>query len=184
ALGRSRVGVENNPIPSGDHVDDIPAKGRNRMGRGRDGGYDAKRRVLLQGNSVVAAAAIRAEPFHTGDELDDFELLDLVIEPANLRFLQFDSPPLDSVGVSHRLYDFYDVRAGGDTFLSQLKKAGMRGRAGFAGVLEDAVLAGAPGMAIAAAAGFFSGRGGRRGNLAKAAEHFRNDVADESFVNG
>ena len=137
---------------------------------------------------MVATAAIRMQPFHAGDKLDDFEFLDLVIESANLRFLQLDLPPLDRLRVSHRLADFNDLCAGGDAFLSQLKKAGVGGGASFIGFLEDAEFAAADAAAtdlsVAAAARFLRRGRGWGGRLAKTAKDFRDDVADQSFING
>jgi hypothetical protein len=54
--------------------------------------------VLLHGDAVVAAHAVGLDPLDPGHELHDLELLDLVLEPADLRLLELEPAPLDGVG--------------------------------------------------------------------------------------
>src|SRR6266699_232137 len=160
------------------------------MGRRSYGANDSKRSIFFQRNPVIAAAAIGMQPFHAGDELDNLQLLDLVVEPANLRLGQFSTAPFGGIGVAHRLDDFDNFDTRGDALLLELQVSAMCRLAGFVGVLENSEFA----ATGAAAAGSFvaataRGRGDRRGGWlgrrigAKAAQDFADDISNESFVN-
>ena len=107
----------------------------------RDRADDAEGRVFLERDAVIAAARIGPEPLHAGDELDDLELLDLVVEPADLRLVEFELAPHFRVGLGHRLDDLDDLNARGDAALLKLEEGLVRGGAGFVGIGEHAELA-------------------------------------------
>src|ERR1043166_849591 len=141
AFRGGRMSVEDDAVASRDDVNYVTAQRRYGMSRGRDSRNDTKGSVFLERYAVVATASVRAQPFNAGHKLDDLQLLDLMIEPPNFRFFQFNAAPLDSVRISHRFYDLDDFLAGGDTLLLQLQKAGVRGGASLVGLLEDTVFA-------------------------------------------
>ena len=60
------------------------------MRAGRHRADNAKGRVFFQRDAVIAAAAIRPEPVHAGNKLDDLEFRNLVVKPADFRFVQFE----------------------------------------------------------------------------------------------
>jgi hypothetical protein len=66
---------------------------------------------------MIAAAPFWTEPFHTGHELNYFQLLDFVVQAPDFRLFQFDSPPFIGIGLSQRFNDFNDPRARLDAFL-------------------------------------------------------------------
>ena len=86
----------------------------------RDCANDTERRVFFQRNAVVAAARVGAEPVHPWHQFDQTQLGDLVVETADLGFFKFNLAPLLGVLLSHRLDDFLNLAAGGDTFFLQL----------------------------------------------------------------
>ena len=90
------------------------------MRAGRDRANDAEGSVFFQRYAVIAAARVGAEPVHTGHELDQSELGDFVIEAANLGFFKFNLAPLLGILLGHRLDDFLNLAAGGDTFFLQV----------------------------------------------------------------
>ena len=93
--------------------------------------HDAERRVFLQRDAVIAAAGVGSQPFHARHELDDLELLDLVIEPADLRLVEFEFAPRLGVCLGQRLDDLFDLAARGDALFLQLQERFLRGGAGF-----------------------------------------------------
>ena len=103
AFRGGRMRVEDHRVAGGDDVDDVAAQRRDGMRGRRDRADDAEGRVLLQRDAVVAAAAVGMQPLDAGHELDDLQLLDLVIEPADLRLLQLDAAPLGGVRLRHGL---------------------------------------------------------------------------------
>jgi hypothetical protein len=104
-----RMRVENHGVAGRHHVDDVAAERGNGMGRGRDRADDAKRRVFLQRDAVIAAAAVGPEPFDAGNVLDDLQLFDFVIEPADFRFLQFNAAPFGGIGLGQCLDNVDDL---------------------------------------------------------------------------
>ena len=108
------------------------------MRAGRDRTDHAKRRVFLQRDAVIAAAGVGPEPVHPGNELDDFELLDFVIEPADFRLFKFKPAPSLGVFLGERLDDFLNLAAGGDAFFLQLQIRLLRRGAGFVGIGKNA----------------------------------------------
>src|SRR5207249_8834174 len=105
ATGGGRVCVKHDRIPRRDDVHNISAEGGNRMGRRGDGGDDAKGRVFLEGDAVIAAAAVGPEPIDARHQFDDFELFYFVIEPADFCFLEFVAAPRFGVIVGERFDD-------------------------------------------------------------------------------
>ena len=114
AAGR-RVGVEHDRVAGGNDVDDVAGQGRDRVGRGCHRTDDTERRELLKRDAVITAAPVRPQPLDTRHVTDDLKLLDLVIESANLRFLQLDAAPLFVVVLAKALDDFDDSAACLDT---------------------------------------------------------------------
>ena len=194
AAGGAGVGVENDGVAGGGDVDDVAAEGGDGMGARGDGSDDAERGVFLEGDAMVAAAGIGAEPVHAGDELDDLELGDLVIEAADLGFVEFDLAPGFGILFGEGFDDLLDFAAGGDAFLLELEEGFLGGGAGFLGGGVDAELAAqgdiGGGGFFGAAAAIGGGRGGggagggrsRRGGASEAAEDFGHHVTDQSFV--
>ena len=90
------------------------------MRAGRHRTDDAEWRVFLQRDAVIAAAAIRPEPVHAGNELDDLEFRDFVIEPADFRLVEFELAPGLGVLFGKRLDDFLNLTPGGDAFFLKL----------------------------------------------------------------
>ncbi len=99
--------VEDDRVAGGHDVHDVAAERWDRVGRGRDRADDAEGCIFFQRDAVIAAQAIGVQPFHARDQFDDFQLLDLMIEPANPGFLQLQPAPLDGISVSHRFDDFH-----------------------------------------------------------------------------
>src|ERR1041385_5599660 len=144
---------------------------------------------------MIPAAAVRSDPFHTRHQLDDFQLFNFVIEPADLRFLEVDPAPLIRVGLGQSFDDLNDFGASRHALFLQTKKSLMRRSTGLAGILEHAMppLAEAASghVTISAAAAVFL-RHRSRGIprcaaacfLAKAAKNFRDHIADQSFIYG
>ena len=186
ATRRARMRVEHDGISRRADVHDVAAQCRNRMRARRDRAHDAEGRVFLQRDAVIAAAGVGPEPFHAGDELDNLQLLDLVIEPANLRLVEFEFAPHFRVGLRHRLDDLDDLHARRDAGLLELQEGFLRGGAGFIGVgvhAELAACSGRGGVALAIAAAVCL-RGGSRGGsfrgrrATEAAQHFTDDVSN------
>src|ERR1051326_1351853 len=114
------MGVEDDCVSGGDNVYDVSAESRNGMRRGRDRGDDAEGGILLEHDSVVAAAPVRVQPFYARDELDDLKLLDLMIQPPNLRFFQFNAAPFGRIRIGHRFDDFDNLHPSSYSLLFQL----------------------------------------------------------------
>src|SRR5262245_40643064 len=133
------------------------------------------------------------QPFNSGNQLDDFQFFDLVVEPANLRFLQFNPAPFCRIRVGQRLDNLHNLRACSHSLLLQLKKSVLCRGAGLIRILEYTVLptadASAADVTVSAPATFLGGRA-RCANLyvaaglAKASKHLRNYITDQSFING
>ena len=120
AFGRARMRIEHDRIPGGGNVHDVAAHRGNRMRAGRHRTDNAERRVFLQRDAVIAAAGIRPEPVHAGNELDDLEFRDFVVEPADFRLVEFELAPGLGVLFGERLDDFLNLAAGGDTLFFKL----------------------------------------------------------------
>ena len=152
------------------------------MRGGRDCADNPERRVFFESDAVIATQRGRVQPLHPGDELNNLELLDFVIEAANLGFFQFDAPPLTRVGISHGFDDVNDLSARLDAFLLQLRECVRCGSASLGGVIEDAeVFAGAVAL-VTAAVGFAVAGGwtrcGSRRASAETAQNFLHHVPD------
>ena len=141
ALGRARMRVEHHRIAGGGNVDNVAAQGGNGMRAGGDAPHHAKRRVFFQGDAVVAAAGVGAQPVHAGHQLDQAQLGDLVIQPADLRFVIFQFAPRLGVLFRQRLDDLLDLAPGGDALLAQLQKGFLRRGTGFVRILKHAEFA-------------------------------------------
>ena len=134
ASRRAGMRVEHHGVAGGDDVDDVAAQRGNRMRAGRDRANDAERRVFLQRDAVIAAAPVRPQPVHAGNELDDLQLLDLVVEPADLGFVEFDPAPRLGVFLGQGLDDSSILRR--RPCLLPIFKNRCGRRAGFVGILE------------------------------------------------
>ena len=62
------------------------------MGDGGDGSDHSERCVLGHGQAPVTRKRVTAEKLGAGNQLDDLQLLDLVIEPADAGFFEFGPP--------------------------------------------------------------------------------------------
>src|SRR5579862_774233 len=152
----------------------------------RDGRDDAEWRVFLQRDAMITAATVRIEPLDTRDELDDFELLDFVVEAADFGFVQLDLAPRLGVGFGHGLDDLNDLGASGYAAFAELQKTFVRGGASFVGILKHAVFATAQARANTSAANAgsgvaaaicFGGRGtGRADGTVQTAQYFSHHV--------
>src|SRR5439155_14904347 len=136
AFTGSRMRIEDNASPGGDNINDIPAQRRDRMRRWRDCADHPEGRVLFECNPVIAAAAIRMQPLDSGHQLNNFQLFNLMVEPANLRFFEFQASPLRGVGVANRLDEVDDFGASGDALLLKLQISSARRVTSLIGVLE------------------------------------------------
>ena len=156
--------VEHDGISGGADVDDVAAERGNRVRAGRDRTDDTKGRIFFERDTVIAAARVGAEPVHTGHQLNQAQLGDLVIEAADLGFFKFNFAPLLGILLGHRLDDFLNLAAGSNAFFLQLQKRFLRGFASFFRRCEHAELAAqrgrGGGFLGAAAAGFRLPRGG------------------------
>jgi hypothetical protein len=171
------VRVEDDRITGGDDVDDVAGEGGDGVRHRQDGRDDAEGGVLLEGDAVVAAAGVGVEPLDAGDELHDLELLDLVVEAADLGLGELELAPLGGVLGGEGLDDLDNLGAGGDALLGELLLGDGGGGAGGGGVLEDA----------GAARGRDDGGAGAGGYGTVAAEGFDDlldDAADERLIDG
>ena len=69
---------------------------------------------------MITAASLRTQPIHTGYELDQPQLGDLVRQAADLGLFKFNLAPRLGVALGHRLDDLLNLAAGDDAFLLQL----------------------------------------------------------------
>ena len=122
APGGARMRVEHYRVARSADVYDVAGQGGNGMRAGRDRANHAEGRVFLQCDAVIAAAGVGPEPFNAGDELDDLQLGDLVVQPANLCLVELQFAPSLRVGGGHRLDDVDDLHARGDARLLQLQE--------------------------------------------------------------
>ncbi len=174
--------VEHHGIAGRHDVDDIAGQSRDRVCRRGHRADHAERGVLLERDSVVAATAVRAEPLDSRHVTDDVQLLDLVIETANLGFLQLDATPFIGVGLAHALDDLDDFAPGLDALFAQLEERPGRSVAGIIRILEHTkVLAAAFATATAGALVFAGRRSG--GSIAtQPPEDVLDHVADQCFI--
>ncbi len=54
---------------------------------------NAEGRVFFERDAVIAAVAVGVKPIDAGNEIDDLQFFDLMIEPADLRLIQFQFAP-------------------------------------------------------------------------------------------
>ena len=91
------MGVENDAVARGHDIHDVAAERRNRVRRRRDRRDHPERRVFLERDAVIAAAPIRTNPFDARHQFDDLQLFDLVVQPPDFRFFQFELSPFHRV---------------------------------------------------------------------------------------
>src|SRR3954453_4812699 len=101
--------VENHRVASRDNVYNVTAQGRNGMSAGSNCAYYTKWREFLERNSMVTAASQGSQPIHAWHELNNLQLLDLVIQPANLRFLELNAAPFFRILVGKSLNDLLNL---------------------------------------------------------------------------
>src|SRR2546430_1854655 len=109
------------------------------MRRRRDCCDDTEWRVFFEHYSIVAAPPVWMEPLNTGNEFDDLQLFNFVVESANLSLFQLDASPFIRIGFSHRFHDFDDFCSGSDSFLFQLQKSFVSCCACLIRILKDAM---------------------------------------------
>ncbi len=188
ATRRGGVRIENHCVAGRSDIHHIAAQRGDGMSARGDGADDAEGCVFLEGDTVVPAVAVGPEPIHAGNKFDDLELLDLMVEPADFRFLKFESAPLGRVRVGEGLDDFFNLPARGDAFLLQLEEGFLRGSASFVGVLKHAKLAAQSGtgagvcLAVATTRWLSGRRRGRRRfrcrRATETAQHFAYNITD------
>ena len=96
----TRMRVHNERVSARDHVDHVARQRRQRMRHRSDRTDDPERRVLGDAQPVIATHRVSPHELNTRDELDDLELLDLVIEPSDLRLLEFERAEFLSLRVA------------------------------------------------------------------------------------
>ena len=83
------VRIADQGVAGGEHVDGVAGQRRQRVRHRRDDADDAERGVFLQRDAVLAAERVGAQELDAGDAVgDDLQLLDLVLQPADLGFFQ------------------------------------------------------------------------------------------------
>ena len=187
AAGR-RMRVEHHRVAGGDDVDNVAGQGRDRVGRGCHRTDDAERCELLKRDAVITAATVRPQPLDTRHIAYNLKLLDLVIEPAYLRFLQLDAAPLFIVVLAKALDDFDNSAACLDTLPAQLLKRLGRGITRLVGGLENAKIPANTVLGLATTRSVVVGRRGRRHwsnnrrAATQAAKDVLNHVANQCFI--
>ena len=143
------------------------------MGNRRDRADDSERRVIREGQPTVAGVVVGPEVFDARHARDGVtELADLVIEPANLRFLELG--PTELLGLLDA--DLADAVHGLATIVErpgpERSKRGLGCRNGVVRRGKDAKVARRPrcGFAIA-----------QDSPVAHLGQHFLDDVADDVF---
>ena len=95
AIRARGMGVENDRVARGQHVDRVAGQRRQAVSDRRDRADDAERDVVGQGQPVVARIVVGAQVFDARDDGDGvLELGDLVVEPADLGLFQLEPPEL------------------------------------------------------------------------------------------
>ena len=137
------MGVEDDRVAGGDHVDDIAGEGGDRVGDGQDRADDAEGCVFLEGDAAIAAHGIRVEPLGAGDIFGDLEFGDLVIDAADFCFVHFEASPRLGIADGEAFHDFDHLRAACDAEFLELLVGVVGGVGGLIDAVEDAELAGA-----------------------------------------
>ncbi len=86
------------------------------MRGGRDRADDTERRVFLHRDAVIPAHAERVQEFDARNVALAEELFDLMIQPADLGFFEFDSAPFLGVRIAKVFDDLNHLLATGHTF--------------------------------------------------------------------
>ncbi|OQB89538.1 MAG: hypothetical protein BWX84_02369 [Verrucomicrobia bacterium ADurb.Bin118] len=183
--------VEHDCVARRRHADDIARHRGDGMCAGRHRTDDAERREFLQRDAVVAAQAVRIQELDARNVALTFELINLVIQPANFRFLQLQPAPLLRFRPTSLFDQFDHLLAARHAGIGQLQEGFLRGGAGFVGVRKHAERA-APGPGCrfrpkrATTGGDHRRRGRRRGRrpTTQPAQHFRHHITDQGFVHG
>ena len=84
-----RMRVEHDRIACRQHADDVAGQRGERMRHRSNGSDDAERSIFGDRQTVVTAHRVASERFDTGNQLDDLQLFNLMIQPADLGFFQF-----------------------------------------------------------------------------------------------
>src|SRR5262249_58241957 len=105
---------------------------------GRDSTDHSKRGVFLQSDPMISAMTVRPKPIYARDQLDDLELVDLMIKPADLGLFQLGPPPFLRVAVAQGFDDLLDLAARGHPLLLQQQKRFLGGHTSLAGVRKHA----------------------------------------------
>ncbi len=108
AVGAAGMGVGDERIARGDHVDRVGRQRRDAVRDRRDDADDAERGEFFQAQAVAAAGGVGLQKFDAGDEFEDLQLFDLVIEPADFGFLQLHRAPLAGVLFGDGLDQLHD----------------------------------------------------------------------------
>src|SRR6266851_7627127 len=88
--GAARMSVENHRVTSRHHGYSVAGQSRERMCHGGHCSNDAEGSIFRQRETVFAAASIGPQELNAGCSLaGDDQLLDLVLEPADLSFVHF-----------------------------------------------------------------------------------------------
>src|SRR5262245_57919105 len=98
--------IKNNSISGGHYVDNVAAERWDGMRGWRDRRHHSERSVFFERDAMIAAAPVRVQPFDPRHQLENLQLLNLVIQPPDLRLLQFNSAPFGRISFRQSLNNF------------------------------------------------------------------------------
>ncbi len=111
AVGPAGMGVGDERISRGDHVDGVGRQRGNAVRHRRNHADDTEGGEFFQAQAVGSAGSVGLQIFDAGHEFEDLELFDLVIEPADFRLGQLHRAPLAGVLFGDRLDQLHDAVA-------------------------------------------------------------------------
>src|SRR5580704_7544709 len=164
--------VEDDRVARSNHAHYVAGQCRQRVGDGRDGTDDAERCVLRHSEPVVAARRVALEKLDARHELDDVQLLNLVVEPADFCLFKFEPPQLVGLFVTNAVNAGDGLGPIGQRGIAKFLETVIRGR--------DCLVDGAENAPIAAARRAVAARPG--GPSTQLGEHLLHDLPNGLFV--
>ena len=164
------VGIDDQRVAGGDHVDGVAGEGGERVGHGRDGPDDPEGCVFDHRQAMVATEHLAPHELHAGGAFAErLELLDLVLEASDLRLLHLHRSQLDALIDGNAADVLDDASAIFERPPGQLfERVPSRGH-GLLHAGEDTIASGEAGPAV-------------RGRSADLGQHLGHDLANERFI--
>ena len=136
------MGIENDGISGGHHINDISCQGGDGVGDGENGSDHAEWGIYFEGNTAIATHGVGLQPLGARNVFGDEEFTDFMIQTTDFGLFHFELAPRFRVGDGESFDDCDDLITTGDSEFFQLEMGIGGSMGGFVHASEDSALSG------------------------------------------